>query len=39
MIGEILPQAGGVWVEKNRSRQPLAWSEQDEIVKLRVRFL
>ena len=35
MIGEILPPAEGVWLEKDGSRQPLAWSEQDEIVKLR----
>jgi hydrogenase expression/formation protein HypE len=34
-IGEILPQGEGVWLEKDGSRQPLAWSEQDEIVKLR----
>jgi hydrogenase expression/formation protein HypE len=35
LIGEILPQGEGVWLEKAGSRQPLAWSEQDEIVKLR----
>jgi hydrogenase maturation factor len=35
LIGEILPAGAGVWLEKAGSRQPLAWSEQDEIVKLR----
>jgi len=34
-IGEILPQGDGVWLEKDGSRQPLRWSEQDEIVKLK----
>jgi len=33
-IGEILPRGEGLWLEKAGSRQPLAWSEQDEIVKL-----
>lgn len=35
LIGEILPQGAGVWLESAGSRQPLAYSEQDEIVKLR----
>jgi hydrogenase maturation factor len=34
-IGEILQRGEGVWLEKAGARQPLAWSEQDEIVKLR----
>ena len=34
-IGEILLQGEGVWLEKVGLREPLAWSEQDEIVKLR----
>jgi hydrogenase maturation factor len=35
LIGEILPQADGIMIERSGVRQPLAWSEQDEIVKLR----
>ncbi len=34
LVGEILPKGEGVWLEKAGSRQPLAFSEQDEIVKL-----
>ena len=34
-IGEILLQGEGVWLEKDGLHEPLAWSEQDEIVKLK----
>ncbi|MGO9309159.1 MAG: AIR synthase related protein [Spirochaetia bacterium] len=33
-IGEVLPPGAGLWLEKGGSREPLAWSEKDEIVKL-----
>jgi hydrogenase expression/formation protein HypE len=34
LIGEILPEDEGVWLERGGARQPLRSSEQDEIVKL-----
>lgn len=37
LIGEVLGPGAGVWLEKNGLRQPLAFSEQDEIVKLTSR--
>ena len=35
LIGEVLPKDEGVWLERGGSRQPLVYSEQDEIVKLK----
>jgi hydrogenase maturation factor len=35
VIGDITPPGTGVWLERRGSREPLAFSEQDEIVKLR----
>jgi hydrogenase expression/formation protein HypE len=35
IIGEILETGEGVWLRKKGVREPLAFSEQDEIVKLR----
>jgi hydrogenase expression/formation protein HypE len=34
VIGEILGPGEGLWLEDGRTRTPLAYSEQDEIVKL-----
>jgi len=34
LIGEVLPPGEGVWLERGGARQPLRFSEQDEIVKL-----
>jgi hydrogenase expression/formation protein HypE len=34
LIGEILPEGQGVWLERDGARRPLRSSEQDEIVKL-----
>lgn len=33
-VGTILPAGEGTWIEKKGKREPLAFSEQDEIVKL-----
>jgi len=33
-VGTILPAGEGLWIEKKGKREPLAFSEQDEIVKL-----
>ena len=33
-IGQVLGKNGGVWIEREGARLPLAFSEQDEIVKL-----
>jgi hydrogenase expression/formation protein HypE len=34
LIGEVLPAGAGLWLERGGDRHPLAFSEQDEIVKL-----
>jgi hydrogenase expression/formation protein HypE len=34
VIGEVLPAGEGLWLESGGRRLPLAWSEQDEIVKI-----
>ncbi|HTP59673.1 MAG TPA: AIR synthase-related protein, partial [Spirochaetia bacterium] len=33
-VGRMLEAGDGVWLEKSGERQALAWSEQDEMVKL-----